>query len=66
MKESIVKIKNKTIIAPLVYIYFNTYLIKAVYFGSRVIKLNNKQEEVLMKLYESTLLQKLGLSTNTP
>jgi len=40
MKEAIAKINNTTIIAPLVHIYFNTYLLKAVYFSCEIIELN--------------------------
>ena len=64
LKDSIIKLKNTTIIAPLIHIYFNTYLLKAVYFGYGIIELIPKQESVLKKLYESTILQKFGLSKN--
>ena len=65
-KDAITKLKNITIIAPLVYVYFNAYLLKVVYFSCGIIKLTSKQESVLKKLYKSTILQKLGLSKNMP
>ena len=32
LKDSITKLKNTTIIAPLIHVYFNTYLLKAVFW----------------------------------
>jgi len=42
LKDSITKLKNTTIIALLIHVYFNTYLLKVVYFGYRIIELTPK------------------------
>ena len=44
--------------------YFNAYLLKAVYFSYGIMELSQSQENELKKLYENTILQKLGLSMN--
>ena len=40
MRELIVKLNNMVIKLCLIYMYFNTYLIKKVFFGYRIIELN--------------------------
>ena len=42
------------------------YVISQVYSGCEIIILNEKQEETLMKITESMLLRKLGLSEKFP
>ena len=46
--------------------YYNTYVIKSVYFGCGIVELTNKQEEELKIMYEEPLLTKLGLSRKFP
>ena len=47
-------------------VFFNVCLITQVFFGCGIIILNDKQEEILMKIMECTLLKKLGLSERFP
>ena len=58
---SICKIINMDINSYQVYIYFNVYMIKSVFFGYGVIELNSREEEELKRIYKEPLLIKLGL-----
>ena len=62
MQSAIRKLNNIVIYPQLTYIFYNTYLIKSIYFGIDIIKLSLLQEKELMKIYEPTILRKLGLS----
>ena len=42
LKDSITKLKNIMIIALLIHVYFNIYLLKAVYFSCGIIELTLK------------------------
>jgi len=46
--------------------HYNMYLCKKVYFGSGVLSLNQKQEDILKKIYEPVILKKMGLSEKFP
>ena len=60
MLESVAKIKLIEIYPSTVCIFFSMYLYKKVYFRSRIILINNKQEEELMKRYITIILKKMG------
>lgn len=49
-----------------VHTLFHTYLIRKVFFGCGVIKLTDEQDDILCKLFEITILKKLGLSVTYP
>ena len=66
LNQSITKIMNMDINSFQACVYFNTYMIKSVFFGCGVIELNQKQEKELKRLYEAPMLMKLGLSKNFP
>ena len=70
MKEKIFKAMSKLRSTPLTisnaYVYFNMYLIIHMYFGYGMISLTPKQEQLLMKISETTLLRKVGLSEKFP
>ena len=54
------------IVASTACMYYNMCLIKKAYFGCGVLSITLQQEEVLKKIYEPIILQKLGLSENFP
>ena len=66
MRVVMVKLLKINIIAPLTYIYFNTYLLKSVYFGCRIVQLDNEQEYILQNIYEIPFLWNLQLSEKIP
>ena len=66
MHQSITSIMNMDINAFQASIYFNVYMIKAVFFGCGVIELNPKEEVELKRIYEEPMLIKLGLSRKFP
>jgi hypothetical protein len=66
MRCAIAKLQNTVIALPLIYIFFNQYLIKSMYFGCRPIYINKAQEKELMKIYEVPILKKIGLSAKFP
>ena len=66
IKVAIPKLKNIKINYHQVYIFFNTYLLKSVYFGARIVQLNKEQEEYLKKIYEETIASKLRLEKKFP
>ena len=45
-------------------IFYHTYIIKSTFFSYRVVKITDKQDMALRKVYEELLLLKLGLSRN--
>ena len=45
------------------YIFYNAYIIKSVYFSYGILKISLQQEAISMCIYEVTLLWKLNLST---
>jgi len=66
MKEVIWKLKNTTIVILTALLYYNMYLIKKLYFGCGIFTINEIQEKILKKIYESVLLHKMGLSEKFP
>ena len=47
MRLAVSKLKNINIYPVLTYVFYNVYFIKLIYFGYRIISINNKQEEEL-------------------
>ena len=45
-------------------LYYNLYMLTSVCFRCSIIKLHEKEELELRRLHESTMLRKLGFSTN--
>jgi len=66
MIDAINKINHLPINTHNAYLYYNTYLIKKVYFGCGIMHLNKQQEQILQTISESTILRKLGLSEKFP
>jgi len=70
VKEKLFRTMSKLCSTPLTianaYLYFNMYLIKQVYYGCEIVSIITAQEKILMKISESTLLKKLGLSEKFP
>ena len=62
MRIAIAKLNNTNTIPQLIYVFYNAYMIKSIYFGCGILKLTPTQEAILIWIYELTLLQKLGLS----
>ena len=60
--KAIFKLYSTSIHPQLTYVFFNTYLIASVYFRCRIMTIIEKQELELIKIYEKTVLTKLGLS----
>ena len=56
MKELTHKLKNTTIIPPLMHIYFKTHLTKKVCFRSEIISLLQIKEKEYKKLYKTIIL----------
>ena len=66
LKEAVRKLNNMEMITTLALIYYNVYLITNVYYGCGIFSISKKQEDILMKIYEPVILQKLGLSIKFP
>ena len=66
LKDSIKQVVNTLILYYQAYIYFNTYMVKSIFFGTAIFKLTAKQEEELKNIYEPVILKKLGLSKTFP
>ena len=62
MKDAIGKLKNTTIAVSTASMYYNMYLIKKVYYGGGVFSITNRQETILKNIYETVILNKMGLS----
>ena len=60
------KLKNITIATLVAYIFYNIYLLTKIYFRYSIMYITSKQEQFLMKIYESTILRKLGFSVKFP
>ena len=58
MIESIAKLNNTEIKPHIMYLYFNAYLLKKVFFGCEVMKITNNQDKELRTLYETALAKK--------
>jgi len=70
MKEkieiAIAKLNNTNIKIPLIYIFFNVYSIKSVYFGCRIMELLDSQKKELKRIYKEIILVKLNLGRKFP
>ena len=70
MKEkistSITKFVNLEVNIYQAAVYYNVCMIKSVFFGCRVINLAKKQKKELERLYEESILRKIGFSTKFP
>ena len=66
MKIAVAKLKETTIHSYMTHIVFNTCIMKSIYFGCGIVELHLKQEQILQKTYEETILQKIGLSKKFP
>ena len=64
--EAIHKLKNIIIITSIIYVFYNMYLIKKVYFRCKIVKLILQQENILIKISKTVLFVKLGLSKKFP
>ena len=60
------RLEQIEILTQLAYIYYNICFIKSVYFGTGIIELSKSQEQILIKICESTLLNKLRYSKKIP
>ena len=60
------KLEQTEMLIQLVYIYYNVYLIKKVYFGYGILQINNKQEKILQVIYKEPIVKKLGYSMKIP
>ena len=54
------RLKNTVIPGYLICIRFNACIMKSVYFGYRIIKLTNKQENILRDIYKEIIAEKIG------
>ena len=66
MYEAMAKLNSIVIKPQLVYLYFNAYLIKKVFFRYRIVKLHKEQTRILQKMYEKIIIKKLGVGENFP
>lgn len=66
MKDAIGALKNTTIAISTASMHYNMCLIKKVHYGGGIFSLNQKQESILMNIYESVILTKMGLSMKFP
>ena len=66
MKDAIGSLKNTTMAVSTASMYYNMCLIKKVYYGCGILKLNDSQVKILKTIYESVILNKLGLSVKFP
>ena len=66
LKEAVRKLNNTEMITTTTSMYYNAYLISNVYYGSGIFSISKKQEEILKKIYEPIILQKLKLSKKFP
>ena len=61
MKIVVAKLKETTIYSHMVFIVFDAYIMKSVYFGYGIVELHSKQELIIQKIYRETILKKIGL-----
>jgi len=70
LRSKIVNAMGKVMNTHLTYqqtsMYYNLYMLTNVYYGCGIVKLHEKEEMELRRLYETTILRKLGFSTNFP
>jgi len=66
MRDAIGALKQTTLAVSTASMYYNMYLIKKVYYGSGIYVINKRQEKILKSIYESVILNKMGLSIKFP
>jgi len=66
LNKSIIKFMCMDINPYQAAIYYNTYMIKSVYFGCGIVKLESNEIKELKRMYEGPILKKLGFSKNFP
>ena len=70
LRKKVVEAMGKVMNTYLTYqqtgMYYNLYMLTNVYFGCGIIKLHEREEAELQRLYEPTILKKLGFSVNFP
>ena len=70
LRKKVVDAMGKVMNTHLTYqqtsMYYNLYMLANVYFRCGIMKLHEKEEIELRRLYESTILRKLGFSKNFP
>ena len=66
INSAIHKLKQTVMKPGVMYLYFNVYLLKSVFFGYQIVKLSIKQEEKLQKKHKATILQKMKLRITFP
>ena len=63
MYEAIAKLNSTIVQSQLIYLYFNTYLIKSVFFVCGIVELLEEQNVILQKIYKATIAKKMKLRT---
>ena len=66
MRDAIEALKQTILADSTASMYYNMYLIKKVYYGSGIYVINKRQEKILKSIYESVILNKMGLSIKFP
>ena len=66
MANSVKKLMATEMIVYQVYIYFNIYLIRNIFFRCGVVDITEKQEKNMKMIYEILLLNKLQLGEKFP
>ena len=56
MIDSIKKLMAMKITLYQVYVYFNMYMLKSVFFGAAIIEINKKQIKELKRIYEILII----------
>lgn len=64
--ESIKKLMRTQIETYQVHAFFNTYMLKSVFFGCGVVRLSQMEELELKRIHDTPILKKLGLSIKLP
>ena len=59
-----IKLKNTIISAHLIYLYFDAYLLKSMFFRYGAVYLTEGQERQLQIIHEKVIVQKLILRAN--
>ena len=66
MCSAISKLKAITLYTDSIYLYFNAYLIKSIFFGIGIMHLILKQNKELKVIYEEVICTKLELRSKFP
>jgi len=63
MRGAVAKLRNTSIHPSQMFIFYNAYFTKLVYFRYGILSINTNQEKELRAIYKETVLKKLGLSS---